>query len=49
MCEHEEMGDAVFSGNGSPKTGKDYEIVKFGKKVEELKRENETLKISGPS
>ena len=43
-CEHEEMGDDVFPGNGSPKINKDYEIVKLKKKVEELERENEILK-----
>lgn len=42
--EHEEMGDAAFPGNGSPKVNKDYEIVKLRKKVEELERENELLK-----
>ena len=35
-CECEEMGDDAFPGNGSPKTNKDYEIVKPEKKVEEL-------------
>lgn len=43
-CEYEEMGDDAFPGNGSPKTNKDYEIVKPEKKAEELERENETLK-----
>ena len=43
-CEYEEMGDDAFPGNGSPKTNKDHEIVKPEKKVEELERENETLK-----
>ena len=43
-CECEEMGDGAFPGNGSPKTNKDYEIVKPEKKVEELERENGTLK-----
>ena len=42
--EYEEMGDAAFPGNGSPKVNKDYEIVKLRKKVEELERENEMLK-----
>ena len=42
--EYEEMGDAAFPGNGSPKVDKDYEIVKLRKKVEELERENELLK-----
>lgn len=42
--EHEEMGDAAFSGNGSPKVNKDYEIVKLRKKVEEPGRENDLLK-----
>lgn len=43
-CEHEEMGDGAFPGNGSPKINKDYEIAKLKKKVEELERENEMLK-----
>ena len=43
-CECEEMGDDAFPGTGSPKTNKDYEIVKLKKKVEELERENGTLK-----
>lgn len=42
--EYEEMGDAAFPGNGTPKVNKDYEIVKLKKKVEELERENELLK-----
>ena len=42
--EYEEMGDAAFPGNGSPKVSKDYEVVKLGKKVEELERENDLLK-----
>ena len=42
--EYDEMGDAAFPGNGSPKVNKDYEIVKLRKKVEELERENELLK-----
>lgn len=42
--EYEEMGDAAFPGNGSPKVNKDYEIVKLRKKVEELERENDLLK-----
>ena len=42
--EYEEMGDAAFPGNGSPKINKDYEIIKLRKKVEELERENEILK-----
>lgn len=33
-CEHEEMGDGAFPGNGSPKINEDYEIVKPKKKVE---------------
>lgn len=43
-CEYEEMGDAAFPGNSSPKINKDYGIVKPEKKVEELERENEILK-----
>ena len=42
--EYEEMGDAAFPGNGSPKVNKDYEIVKLRKKVEELEREKLGLK-----
>ncbi len=42
--EYEEMGEAAFPGNGSPKLNKDYEIVKLRKKVEELEFENEMLK-----
>lgn len=41
--EYEEMGDAAFPGNGSPKVNKDYEVVKLRKKVEELERENDLL------
>ena len=43
-CEHEEMGENAFPGNGSPKINKDHEIAKLKKKVEELERENEMLK-----
>ena len=43
-CEYEEMGDDAFPGNGSPKINKDYKTEKLKKKVEELERENETLK-----
>lgn len=42
--EYEGMGDAAFSGNGSPKVNKGYEIVKPRKRVEELERENDLLK-----
>lgn len=42
--EYEEMGDAAFPGNGSPKVNKDHEIVRLGKRVEELERESELLK-----
>ena len=48
-CEYEEMGDGAFPGSGPPKINKDYEIVKPEKKVEELERESEILKNSGPS
>lgn len=41
--EYEEMGDAAFPGNGSPKVNKDHEIVKLRKRVEELERENDLL------
>lgn len=43
-CECEEMGGGAFPGSGSPKTNKDHETVKPEKKVEELERENGTLK-----
>ena len=43
------MRDDAFPGNGPPKINKDYEIVKPEKKVEELERESEILKNSGPS
>lgn len=42
--EYEEMGDAAFPGNGSPKVNKDYEIVRLRKRVEGLERENDLLK-----
>ena len=42
--EYEEMGDDAFHGNGSPKIDEDHETAKLKKKVEELERENETLK-----
>lgn len=42
--EYEEMGDAAFPGNGSPKVNRDCEIVRLGKRVEELERENDLLK-----
>lgn len=42
--EYEEMGEAAFPGNGSPRVNKDYEIVKLRKKVEEPGRENGILK-----
>lgn len=42
--EYEEMGDAAFPGNGSPKVNKDYETVRLRKRVEELERENDLLK-----
>ena len=44
--EYEEMGDAAFPGNGSPKVSKDHEVARLGKKVEELERENDLLKNS---
>ena len=43
-CEHEEMGDGAFPGNGSPKINEDHEIAKLEKKAGELERENELLK-----
>lgn len=42
--EYEEVGDAAFPGNGSPRVNKDYEIVRLRKRVEGLERENELLK-----
>lgn len=42
--EYEEMGDAAFPGNGSPKVSKDHEVARLRKKVEELERENDLLK-----
>lgn len=39
--EYEEMGDAAFPGNGSPKVNKDYETVRPRKEAEGLGRENE--------
>lgn len=45
-CEHGEMGDDAFPGNGSPKINKDHETAKPKKKVEDLERENELLKNS---
>ena len=42
--EYEETGDAAFPGNGSPKVNRDHEIVRLGKRVEELERENDLLK-----
>lgn len=47
--EYEEMRDGAFPGNGSPKINEDCEIVKLKRRVEELERENEILKKSGPS
>lgn len=41
--EYEEMGDAAFPGNGSPKANKDYEIARLRKRVGELERENDLL------
>lgn len=42
--EYEEVGDAAFPGNGSPRVNRDHEIVRLGKRVEELERENDLLK-----
>ena len=42
--EYGGMGDAAFPGNGSPRVNRDCEIVRLGKRVEELERENELLK-----
>ena len=38
------MGENAFSGNGSPKVNKGYEIAKLRKRIEELEREIELLK-----
>jgi len=43
-CEYQELGDSAFPGNGSPKTNKDYEILKLKKQIEELEMENDLLK-----
>ena len=42
--EYEGLGEAAFPGNGSPKTNKDYEILKLKKQVGELEMENAILK-----
>lgn len=42
--ECESMGEDAFPGNGSPKVNKDCEIVKLGKRIEDLERENNLLK-----
>lgn len=42
--EYEEMGNAAFPGNGSPKANKDHETVRLRKRAEELERENELLR-----
>ncbi|WP_308001969.1 transposase [uncultured Parolsenella sp.] len=42
--EYESMGDGAFPGNGSPRVNKDYEIVRLGKRMEELEQENELLR-----
>jgi hypothetical protein len=39
-----ETSEKAFPGNGSPKTSKDYEILKLKKQVEELEREKGSLK-----
>lgn len=39
--EYEEMGEIAFPGNGSPKTNKDYEILKLKKRIEDLETEND--------
>ena len=41
--EYEEMGDAAFPGNGSPKVNKDCEIARLRKRVGEPGRENGLL------
>lgn len=43
-CEREEMGDAAFPGNESPKINRDREIIKPKKKAGKLERENGILK-----
>lgn len=39
--EYEGLGEAAFSGNGARRLNKDHEIVKLGKRVDELESENE--------
>lgn len=39
--EYEELCDRAFSGNGSPKLSRDYEIVKLRKRIEELEMKND--------
>lgn len=45
----ESMGEDAFPGNGSPKVDKDCEAVGLRKRIEDLGRENDLLKNSGPS
>lgn len=42
--EYEENGEVAFSGSGSPRISKDYEILKLKKENEEFKAENALLK-----
>lgn len=42
--ECEEMGDAAFPGDGSPKVNKDCEIARLRKRVGEPGRDNDLLK-----
>ena len=42
--EYDELGEAAFPGNGSPKANEDYEIVKLRKQLDELEMENRLLK-----
>lgn len=47
--EYERDGEDVFPGKGNPVRNKDYEILRLRKENDELRRENELLKNSGPS
>lgn len=41
--EYETMGNDAFPGSGSPRTNKDHEVVRPGRKVEDLERESKPL------
>lgn len=48
-AEYGRDGEAAFPGKGKPVVNKDYEILKLKKENEELRKEVELLKNSGPS